>query len=115
MTTMRVQQERNYGYMKTPFAIHPVAFHSWTLNSAELNYNTHDKELLAIYEAFLTWYESSAKPISVITDHKNLEYLSTTKLLSRQQAHWLERLAPFNFVIHFRPGKLGAKPDALTR
>ena len=31
---------------------HPIAFHSWTFSSAELNYDVHDKELLAIYEAF---------------------------------------------------------------
>src|SRR5262245_55394738 len=104
--------------MKEDKEIHPVAFFSRTLNSAELNYDTHDKELLAIHEAFRTWrryLEGSAKPITVITDHKNLEYFSTTKLLSRRQARWSEHLAPFNFVIRFRPGKLGAKPDALTR
>ena len=32
--------------------IWPVAFHSLTLTVLELNYDTHDKELLAIYEAF---------------------------------------------------------------
>ena len=32
--------------------VHPVTFHSQTFNSAELNYNIHDKELLAIIEAF---------------------------------------------------------------
>ena len=31
--------------------IHPVAFHSHTLTTSELNYDTHDKELLAIFEA----------------------------------------------------------------
>jgi hypothetical protein len=29
--------------------VHPVAFHSQKMNPAELNYNTHDKELLAIH------------------------------------------------------------------
>ena len=38
----------------------------------------------------------------------------TTKQLSRCQAHWSEYLSRFNFVIHFWPGKLGGKPDALT-
>ena len=28
--------------------IHPVAFHSHTLSSSELNYDTHDKELLGV-------------------------------------------------------------------
>jgi len=32
--------------------VHPIAFHSRTLNSAELNYNIHNKELLVIYEVF---------------------------------------------------------------
>ena len=69
--------------------IHPVAFHSRTLTGAELNYNTHNKELLAIFEAFTTWrhyLDGSASPIDVVTDHKNLEYFSTTKLLTRRQA-----------------------------
>ena len=34
--------------------IHPVAFYSWTLTTSKLNYDTHDKELLTIYESFWT-------------------------------------------------------------
>ena len=98
--------------------IHPIAFHSRSFNSAELNYDTHDKELLAIFKAFKHWrqyLEGSGTSIDVITDHKNLEYFATTKILTRQQARWSEYLSQFNMVIRFHPGKLGAKPDALTR
>jgi len=98
--------------------IHPIAFHSRTLNPTELNYDTHDKELLAIFEAFKIWrhyLEGSSHTIDVVTDHKNLEYFSTTKMLTRRQARWSEYLSAFNMLIRFRPGKLGAKPDALTR
>ena len=35
--------------------IYLIAFFSQTMNILELNYDTHDKELLAIYEAFRTW------------------------------------------------------------
>jgi len=35
--------------------IHPVAFHSHTLTAPELNYDIHDKELLAIFEASQKW------------------------------------------------------------
>ena len=35
--------------------IHPVAFHSRTFSAPELNYNVHNKELLAIFEAFKIW------------------------------------------------------------
>ena len=98
--------------------IHPVAFYSRTLHGAELNYDTHDKELLAIFEAFKLWrhyLESPVHTIDVVTDHKNLEYFATTKSLSRRQARWSEYLAAFNMVVRFRPGKLGEKPDSLTR
>jgi len=69
--------------------IHPIAFHSRTFSAPELNYDVHDKELLAIFEAFKMWrhyLEGSTSPIDVVTDHKNLEYFSTTKVLTRQQA-----------------------------
>ena len=98
--------------------IHPVAFHSCTLSGVELNYNTHDKELLAIFEAFSNWrhyLEGSTQPIDIVTDHKNLEYFSTTKLLMHHQAHWSEFLCQFNLAVWYCLGKLRAKPNALTR
>ena len=98
--------------------LHPIAFHSRTLNPTELNYDTHDKELLAIFEAFKVWrhyLEGSEHVVDVVTDHKNLEYFATTKMLTRRQARWSEYLSSFNILIRFRPGRLGAKPDALTR
>ena len=51
----------------------------------------------------------------MVMDHKNLEYFSTTKVFTCHQAHWSEYLSQFNLVIHFHPGKLGTKPDSLTR
>ena len=35
--------------------IHLITYLSWTFSDTELNYNTHDKELMAIYEAFKAW------------------------------------------------------------
>ena len=69
--------------------VYPVAFHSHTFTVAELNYDIHDKELLAIFEAFKIWrhyLEGLAYPIDIVIDHKNLEYFSTTKVLTRRQA-----------------------------
>ena len=98
--------------------VHSVAFHSRTFTAAELNYNTHNKELLAIFEAFKIWWhylEGSAYPIDVVTDHKNLKYFSTTKVLTQRQAWWFKYLFQFNLIIRFCPGCLGIKLDALTR
>jgi len=71
--------------------VHPVAFHSHTFTATELNYDIHDKELLAIFEAFKIWQhylENLAYPTDIITDHKNLEYFSTTKVLTQRQVQW---------------------------
>src|SRR3979490_2283281 len=56
-----------------------------------------------------------SRPVNVITDHKNLEYFCTTKILTRRQARWSEHLSQINLIICFRPGHLGIKPDSLTR
>jgi RNase H-like domain found in reverse transcriptase/Integrase zinc binding domain len=78
---------------------------------------THDKELMAIYEAFKAWQhylEGTVVPIDVVMDHKNLEYFCTTQVSSRRQAQWSTFLSRFNMVIRFHPGCLGTKPNALT-
>lgn len=98
--------------------LHPVAFFSKKHSATECNYEIYDKELLAIVRCFEEWrpeLEGTPSPVKVITDHRNLEYFMSTKLLNRRQARWSEFLSRFNFQIHYRPGKLGAKPDALTR
>ena len=68
--------------------VHSVAFYSCTFTVAELSYDTYNKELLAIFEAFKIWQhylEGPAYPIDVVMDHKNLEYFSTTKVLTQRQ------------------------------
>src|SRR5260221_999878 len=97
--------------------IRPVAFFSRSLQGAEKNYDTHDKELLAIFKAFKNWrhfLEGSAKVIDMVTDHKNLEYFTSSKKLSRHQARWAEFLGQFNMKVCFRLRRLGSKPDTLT-
>ena len=98
--------------------LHPVAFMSKKHDSAECNYEIYDKELLAVVRCFECWraeLQGAAFPITVLTDHRNLEYFMTSKQLSRRQVRWSEFLSEFDFVISYRPGKQGGKPDALTR
>ena len=77
---------------------------------AELNYNTHNKKLLAIFEAFKIWQHCLESPAySIIMDHKNLEYFSTTKILTQRQVQWSKYLSQLNLVIRFHPGHLGTK------
>jgi len=98
--------------------IRPIAFHSRAFSTAEINYDVHDKELLAIIESFKKWrhyLKEVATPVEVYTDHKNLTYFSETKTLSWCLARWSEFLSQFNLSIKFRPGRLEKKPDALTQ
>jgi transposase InsO family protein len=98
--------------------LHPVAYFSKKHSPAECNYEIYDKELMAIVRCFEEWraeLEGSSHVIEVLSDHKNLEYFMSTKLLSRRQARWSEFLSRFNFRISYRTGRLSTKPDALTR
>jgi hypothetical protein len=95
-----------------------VAFFSKKHSSVECNYEIYDKELLAIIRCFEEWrpeVEGSEIPIKVLSDHRNLEYFMSIKMLNRRQARWSEFLSRFNFKINYRPSKQGEKPDALTR
>jgi RNase H-like domain found in reverse transcriptase/Reverse transcriptase (RNA-dependent DNA polymerase) len=65
--------------------IHPVTFCLQSMHNAKLNYDIHDKELLTVFDTFCTWHaylEGATHTISVITDHKNLEYFTSPKLLT---------------------------------
>jgi transposase InsO family protein len=97
---------------------HPVAFMSRKFIPAEINYEIHDKELLAIVDAFKVWrhyLQGAAHQIVIYTDHKNLEYFMTTKILNRRQARWAQELAAYNFKIVYRKGSSNGKADALSR
>jgi transposase InsO family protein len=101
-------------------AWHPIAFYSTSMNSAEQNYEIHDKEMLAIIRAFQEWRPEleglqRVSPFEVITDHRALEYFMTSKKLNARQARWAEFLSRFNFQIQYRPGKENTLADALSR
>ena len=98
--------------------LHPVAFHSRKFQPVEINYKIHDKELLAIVDAFKHWRrycEGNAHQIQVFSDHQNLEYFITTKVLNRRQARWAQEAAGIDFWIYYWPGTQNGKPDALSR
>lgn len=102
----------------TDGSVHPVAFYSKSLNDAERNYEIYDKELLAIVRSLDEWrhyLEGSPHTIDVISDHKNLLYFSEARNLTRRQARWSIFLSRFDFTIRHRPGRLGGKPDAMSR
>jgi len=95
-----------------------IAFYSRKMTGPELNYDIHDKELLAIVEALKEWrvyLEGSKYPVQIYTDHKNLLYWTTTKTLNRRQVRWAETLASYNFRITHVRGNENGRADALSR
>ncbi|XP_011270768.1 hypothetical protein CAOG_09111 [Capsaspora owczarzaki ATCC 30864] len=97
---------------------HPVAFHSRKFTGSELAWNIYDKELCPIVESFKVFrhYLLGAKvPVKVITDHKNIEFWSTARLLNPRQTRWAQVLADFFFLVYHRAGTLHTLPDALSR
>jgi len=98
--------------------LHPVAFQSRKFQPAEINYEIHDKELLAVVEAFKYWRwycEGATQQIQVYLDHQNLKYFTTTKVPNRRQARWVQELAGIDFRINYRPRAKNGKLDALSR
>lgn len=97
---------------------HPVFFRSRQLSEAETNYDTHDKELLAIIDALRVHRHnllSLNEPFKIRCDHKNLKYFLTKKELTARQIHWAILLADYNFTIEFIAGKDNIPADLLSR
>ena len=84
----------------------------------ELNYNIYNKELLVIVtvlkeqRAFLY---NTIELFKVITDHKNLVKILTTKELNRRQVRQVKELIKYYFKIKYIKGTENIKVDALNR
>lgn len=65
-------------------------YFSSKMSPAECSYEIYDKELMAIIKCFESWRpelegRQTNEPARVITNHRNLEYYMSTKLLNRRQ------------------------------
>jgi hypothetical protein len=97
--------------------LHPIAFYSRKFQPAEINYEVHDNELLAVVDSFKVWcryLEGTVGTVMVFSDHQNLEYFTTTKALNRRQGRWAQELAAYDFKIVYRPGSQNGQQDALS-
>lgn len=86
--------------------LHPCAFFSQRLCSAECNFDVGNQELLAVVLALQEWrhwLEGAELPFVVFTEHKNLAYLRSAKRLNSRQARWALFLGRFHLTITYRP------------
>ncbi|KAI2650775.1 Transposon Tf2-9 polyprotein [Labeo rohita] len=101
-----------------PPKTYPCAYFSHKLTSAQRNYDVGNRELLAIklaLEEWRHWLEGAQHPFTVLTDHKNLEYLRSARVLNHRQARWALFFTRFQFQVTYRPGSQNTKADALSR
>ena len=80
--------------------LHPVANCCKKYSPAEFHSDIYNKELMAIIKTLEEWRpecEVDAYHLELITNHKNLEYFMTKKLLNRREARWSEVLTRFDY------------------
>ena len=85
---------------------------------AEKDYETYDKELLAIVETLTKWRQyllDATEKFEVWTDHKNLKYFQEPHKLNEWQARWYLKLQDYDFTLWHIPGKTNTKADILSR
>ncbi|KAL0152701.1 hypothetical protein M9458_052424, partial [Cirrhinus mrigala] len=98
--------------------LHPCAFYSHKLSPAEQNYDVGNRELLAIklaLDEWRHWLEGVRHPFTIITDHKDLQYLRDAKRLNPRQAHWALFFTCFHFKITYHPGSKNVPAGAISR
>ncbi|KAD4983021.1 hypothetical protein E3N88_19692 [Mikania micrantha] len=95
---------------------HPIYYASKTLNDAQENYTTTEKELLAVVFAFDKFrsYLVLSKT-TVFTDHSALRFLFTKKDAKPRLIRWILLLSEFDIEIKDKKGAENVAADHLSR
>ena len=95
---------------------HPIRYWSRTLQPAERNYHTTEKEALAVVQCMKQFrtYILGSKTV-VYTDHQALKQVLTAPKPSGRVARWAAALMEYSFDIRHRPGAKNVLADSLSR
>ena len=85
-----------------------IAYTSRTLNKSERNYDAHKLEFLALKWAITDRFHEYlyGATFDVFTDNNPLTYTLSTAKLDAMGHRWFASLGPYNFTLHYKPGKL---------
>lgn len=94
----------------------PISYISRTLNKAEANYNTTEKELLAIVWAVKQFrHYVFGHKFYIVTDHRPLTWLFSVADPGARLIRWRLKLEEHDYEIIYKPGVLNTNADALSR
>jgi len=94
----------------------PIAFASRTLNEAEVNYSTVEREMLAI-----VWGIQHFRPylfghkFTIVTDHRPLTWLMGFKEPNFKLVRWKLQLLEYDYEVTYKKGSQNVVADALSR
>ncbi|WVZ89824.1 LOW QUALITY PROTEIN: hypothetical protein U9M48_036182, partial [Paspalum notatum var. saurae] len=90
-----------------------IAYASCQLRKHEVNYPTHDLELLAVVYALKKWrHYLLGNTCHIYTNHKSLKYIFTQPELNMRQRR-VDK--DYDLEVHYHPGKANVVADALSR
>ena len=95
----------------------PIAYASRTLSKSERNYDAHKLEFLALkWSVTSRFHEYLYRgTFDVYTDNNLLTYILTSAKLDAIGQHWIASLGPYNFSLHYNPGRQNTVADSLSR
>jgi hypothetical protein len=95
---------------------HLIAFTRRKLSDSKQNYNTTEREGLAMVYALHKYrHYLLGKHFKMFTDHSALKYLVNKPMLGGGIYQWLLLFQEFDFEVIVKPEKLNAGPDQLPR
>lgn len=93
-----------------------ISTHSRVLTACEKRYTTTEQELLAIISCLQKFkYFIFGTKFRILTDHKALTFLKSSKLLNNRLRRWIISLEEFDFEVIYIRGKDNVLPDLLSR
>jgi hypothetical protein len=95
--------------------LHPVAFESRQLTSAEKAYPVHELEALAFVHCVKKWrHFLDAQRFQVFTDNRSVQSILTNRNPSPRLVRWIDWLQRYQFTIKHIPRELNQVADALS-